>query len=118
MQDVIGHVERIRKGRFFICDAEQVLVRDNDQRIDKLLQFLDTGFGDFHAPVTFELEGFCYHADRQNALFAGGSGDNRCCAGACTAAHTGCDEHHMSTVQMMLDFIQRLFCRRGADFGP
>ncbi len=48
MQHVVGHLERVGERGALIGDAEQVLVRDDDQRIDVFLQFLDARFGEAH----------------------------------------------------------------------
>jgi hypothetical protein len=37
---LVGHAEGFGEGRAFVGDAEQVLVRDDDQRVDMLAQFL------------------------------------------------------------------------------
>jgi hypothetical protein len=41
VQHVVGHLERLGEGRALIGQPEQVLVRDDDQRVDELLQLLD-----------------------------------------------------------------------------
>ena len=74
MQHLVGHLEGVGEGRALVGDAEQVLVRDDDQRIDELLQLLDAGLGDAHAVAALEVEGLGHHADGQDALLAGGRG--------------------------------------------
>ena len=56
-QHVIGHGESIGEGRLLVGDAEQILVGDDEQRIDEFLQLLDADLGRPHAPHPFELEG-------------------------------------------------------------
>ena len=94
---------------FSLVHPEQVLIRDDQQRIDDLLQFDDAGFGKAHAALAFELKRLGDHADREGAELPRGFGDDRCCAGAGAAAHSGGDEHHMCASQVIADFIDHLF---------
>jgi hypothetical protein len=45
IEHLVGHREGVGEGRLVVGDAEQVLVRNDDQRVDALLQLLDAGFG-------------------------------------------------------------------------
>ena len=47
-------------------DAEQVLIRDDDERVDGLLQFADARLGEAHAAGALELERLGDDADRQD----------------------------------------------------
>ena len=75
-------------------------------------------FGDAHAARTFELERLANNADRQNAGFASRPCDDRRGTGTGTAAHSGCDEDHVSAGDVRADFLDRLFRRRFTDLGP
>ena len=75
--------------------SEQVLVRDDDESVHILSQFLDARFGKPHAVNAFELEGLRHDADGQHTKVACRFGDNWCSAGAGATAHTGRDEGHM-----------------------
>ena len=55
---------------FSVGDAEQILVRNDDQRIDALLQFADAAFGDAQAALAFEMERLGHDADGENAHLA------------------------------------------------
>ncbi len=117
IQHLVGHVEGVREGRLLIGDAEQILVRDDDQRIDKLLKLLDAGFGDPHAMQALEVEGLRHHAHGQDALLAGGGSNHRCRPGARPAAHAGGDEHHVGALKLTNDLVQRLLGSPAADIG-
>ena len=43
IEHLVGHREGVGEGGLLVGDAEQVLVGDDDQRIDRLLQFDDAG---------------------------------------------------------------------------
>ena len=57
-------------------------------------------------------------ADGQDALVAGGLGDDRRSAGAGAAAHAGGDEAHVRAVERLVDLLERLFRGGAADLGP
>ena len=116
-QHVVGHAEGIGEGRLLVGDAEQVLVRNNKERIDVLLKLLDAGLGRAETARALELEGLGHDADGEDALLARGARDHRRGAGAGTAAHTGRDEHHVAADQMSLDVGHGLLGRGRADLG-
>ena len=67
VEHLVGHREGFGEGGLLVGDPEQVLVRDDDQRVDVLLQLVDAGFGDAHAALALELERLGHHADGQDA---------------------------------------------------
>ncbi len=73
----VGHREGVGEGGLLVGDAEQVLVRDDDQRVDGLLQLVDAAVGQPHAALALELEGLGHDADREDAHVAGRAGDDR-----------------------------------------
>ena len=118
MQHLVGHAEGVGERRFLVGDAEQVLVRDDDQRVHDILQFLQSGVGKAHALHPFEMERFGHHADREDAAIPGRPRDHRCRAGSGAAAHAGGYEHHVAPVQMLGNLIDLFFSRRPADLRP
>ena len=78
----------------------------------------DAGVGGAAAARAFERERLGDHADGQDALVAGGLGDDRRGAGAGAAAHAGGDEAHVRAFQRALDLFERLFGGGAADLGP
>ncbi len=100
-----------------VGDPEQVLVRDHDQRVDALLQFLYALLGHPHAPLAFEVEGLRHDTDGEDAHVAGCLGDDRRRARARAAAHSGGDEGHVRAAEMVVDLVDRLFGGRPADLG-
>ncbi len=117
MQHLVSHAEGFGKGRPLVGDAEQVLIRNNDQRIDIALQFRDAGFGQAHTMAAFEGERLGNDADGQDAAFAGTLGDDRCRAGAGAAAHASGDEDHVRTFEVLGNFGRGLLGGGHADFG-
>ena len=73
---LIRHREGFGEGRPLVGDQEQVLIRDDNQRIDRLVQFGDTGLGDPHAATALEVERLGDDADRKNTHLASGCGDD------------------------------------------
>ena len=116
IEHLIGHREGVREGRLLGGDAEQILVRNDDQRVDAFLQFADAALGDALAALAFEVERLRHDADGKNAHFARDHRDHRRRARARAAAHAGGDEAHMRVGQMLADFIARLLGGGAADF--
>ncbi len=96
MQHGIGDVERISKGGPLIRQPEQVLVRNDDQRVNIGLHLFDTGFGLRHPALPLKVKGLGDNTDSQDAAFAGCTGNNRGSPGASAATHTGGNEHHVA----------------------
>ncbi len=118
MQNVIRHAEGFGESGFLIRQPEQVLVRNNDQRIDHLLKRINAVLGLLHTFGAFELERLGDHPNGQNAKFPRSLSDNRCCPCPGAAAHTGCDETHVCASQMIDDLFDRLLGRRSANGRP
>ncbi len=117
VQHVVGHLEGVGERRLLVGDLEQVLVGDDDQRVDDLLQFRDALLGRLHAAAAFEVERLGDDADGEDALLARRGGDDGRRTGAGAAAHAGGDEHHVGAVEELQDFRQRLLGGLTADFG-
>ena len=109
MQHRIRHVEGVGKCGALIRQTEQVLVRDDDQGIDKGLHLLDPGFGLSHAALSLKVEGLGHHTDGQDATLAGSAGDHGCRTGASAAAHAGGDEHHVAIGKLAHHGFDALF---------
>ena len=105
IEHLVGHREGVGEGGLLVGDPEQVLVRDDQERIDHLVQFGDAGLGGAHAALAFEVERLGDDADGEDAHVARGLGDDGCSAGAGAAAHAGGDEHHVGAGEMVADFV-------------
>src|ERR1700756_732045 len=86
MEHVVRHLEGVGKGRALVGDAEEVLVRNDDQYVDKFLQFLDAGLGAAHPMAALEMKRLRHHTDGQNPGFARDPCDHRSAPGAGPAA--------------------------------
>ena len=53
-QHLVGHLERVEHARLVVGDREQAVVRDDDQRVDLLLQPLDAAVGLHRAAAALE----------------------------------------------------------------
>ena len=115
VKHVIGKGKCLGECRLFIGEAEQVLVWNDDQRIDDLLQSFNALFGLPHTLGALELERLGHDAHGEHAQLARGLRNDRRCAGARAAAHAGCDEAHMCADEMVDDFFDRLFSSEGPD---
>ena len=117
IEHLVGHGEGVGEGCLVVGDPEQVLVRDDDERVDALLQFGDAGLGDAHAAQALEMERLGDDADRQDADLAGDPGDDGRGAGAGSAAHAGGDEHHVDALEMVANLVDDLLRRGAPDLG-
>ncbi len=117
MQHLVGHGEGLGEGGAVVGDAEQILVGNDDERIDEGLKFLDAAFGDAHALVALEGEGLGDDADGEDAHLAHRAGDDRRRAGAGAAAHAGGDEHHVRAGDLVENFVERFLGAGAADIG-
>ena len=117
LEHLIGHLERFLEGRVRIGDQEQVLVGNDDQRIDMLLQLFDAGIGRLHAAIALEAEGLGDDADSQDAPVTRGLGDNGCGARSGAATHAGGDEAHVRTLKRLFDHLHGLFGGSASYFG-
>ena len=117
-QDVVGFAERLEDRRAALDDAEQLLVRDHDQRVDLLAQALDAVLGLSRALRALEGEGARDDADGERAdLVLGDLGDHGRGAGAGAAALAGRDEDHVGALERLLDVVARLGGRTLTDVG-
>src|SRR5690606_37222628 len=98
-------------------DPEEVLVGNDDQRVDMAVQLVDAFLGQLGATIALELEGLGDDAYGQNALLARRARHNRGSAGACAAAHACGDEHHVRAREMVIELVKTLLGRSAADFG-
>src|SRR6185312_4756183 len=94
----------------------QLLVRDDDQGVDVVAQFLDPLERLLHASFALELELFGDRADGKRAdLLLGDLGDDRGRAGAGAASLARGDEDHVGALQRLLDLVPGLGRRSRAD---
>ena len=115
VEHLVGHREGVGEGGLLVGEPEQVLVRDDDQRVDVLLQLLDAELGRLHAALAFEVERLGDDADGEDALLARGPGDDRRSAGAGAAAHAGGDEAHVRAGEVLDDLVDALLGGGAAD---
>jgi len=117
IEDVVGHLEGLGEGRALIRQAEEVLVRDHDQRVHELLQLLEAEIGAALALRTLEVEGLGDDADGEDAALARHTGDDRRRARARAAAHARGHEDHVAALEVTGQLVGRLLGGRAADLG-
>jgi hypothetical protein len=84
---------------------EQPVVRDHDERVALLAQFLDAGLGLHLAPLALEGERPGHHADGEGADLAGDAGHDGGAAGTGAAALAARHEAHVGAAQHFLDLV-------------
>jgi len=115
VKDVVGHGEGFGESGLFVGQSEQVLVRNDDERIDDLLERLDPLVGLAHALGALELERLGHDADGQHTQFTRGLRDDRRGTGARAAAHAGGDEAHVRAGKVIDDFLDGFLGSRSTD---
>ena len=103
-QHIVSGAESLAHGHIRAQHLQQLLVGDDDQRIDVFFQFFDARAGHLVA-TAFVRERTGDHTDGQNAHFLGDFGNHRCGAGTGAAAHAGGDEHHIGAAQHFSDAV-------------
>ena len=117
IKNLVRQCESVGEGRFLIGDAEQILIGNDEQRVDAFLQFANAAIGGPHPALALEVEWLGYDADRENPEVARRFGNDRSGAGAGAAAHSGGDEHHVGAGQVIADLVDDLFGRSAAHIG-
>ena len=105
IQNIIRKGERFGECRVFVGQTEQVLVGNDNQRVDNFLKRFDAVIGLLHALATLKLERLGDNADSQNAKFTGCLCDDRGRASSGAAAHTGRDEAHVCASKVVNDLF-------------
>ena len=93
-EDLVGLHEALLESEVAVDFAELVVV-DDDQRIDVLAKALDALLGLAKAHVALKREGGCDDSDGEDSEFARGLGDDGSGSSTGSAAHARGDEHHL-----------------------
>jgi len=109
VENIVRQFERVHDGRVLGRDAEQVLVRNDDQRINVLLKLIDAFVCQFLAAAALKRKRLSDNTDREHAQLASCFCDDGRCARPGATAHTGGDETHIRTRQVVNDFIDGFF---------
>ena len=104
-QHFVRETERVLQRRVLVADLDQTIVRDDDQRVDAILQFLDPGFRLQSALLPLEAERPRCDTDRQRTERTRDFRDDRRCTGSGTAALAGRDEDHVRTLEDFFDLF-------------
>ena len=118
IEHIVCHAEGFGKGRAIIGDAEEVLVRHDDHRVDMFLNLGQTVLGEGHAAGAFKAERLGHNGDRQHAHFAGNARNDRGCASTGSATHAGSNEDHVSVLQFLANILDGFLGGFRADVGP
>src|SRR5215510_8333229 len=102
-QHIIGHLKRFTQRRAFINHLEEALIRDYDQRINMIPQFMNADLRLLHTLASLKRKGFGDDSDGQNIFLTGHTGDHRRRPCARATAHAGGNKHHISPFQSLHD---------------
>ena len=116
-KNLVGHFERLGEGRLLVGDAKQILVRNDDQRVDEFFQLLDALFRDAQTALAFEGKRLRHDADGEDAHLARDPRDDGRRTRAGAAAHARGDEHHVALIEEAFDLVGAFFRRCPADIG-
>ena len=116
-QNIIGLAERLGQ-RQLAEDLLNVLVVDQQQRIDAAAQLLDPLLGLPHPFRALGLERKSHDGHRQDTQLLGCPGDHRRRAGSGSTAHTGRDEDHLGAFALVNldDLVEALQSRLSSFF--
>ncbi len=111
LEHVVGVRERLVLGHVVAEDVEQLVVEDDDQRVDVGLELGDALISRLEPARPLEVERLGDDADGEDAHLARHPGDHRRRAGAGAAAHAGGDEEHVRAFDRLADAVDRLLGR-------
>ena len=117
LQHVVGVGESLVLSHVVAEHVEQLVVQDDDQRVDVRLELRHAGVGRLQAARAFEVERLGDDADGEDAHLARHPRDHRRRARARAAAHAGGDEEHVRAVYRLADAVHCFFRRRLAGLG-
>ena len=114
-QNVVGGEERLRERCAAIDEAEQPLVRNRDDRVDRLVQLFETTLRDQHPPPALERERLGDHGHGQGPDLSRQGTDDRYRARSGAAAEASRQEDHVGAVQHVQDLVRVLQRRVASD---
>src|SRR5712691_10756296 len=118
-EDVIRDLERRIQGKTR-HELKQFVIRDHNDRVGKVSEFLEAVFRVLRAdgPLGPEREGA--YRDRQRARFLRELGKDGCASGACASTEAARDEHHVRSLHDGPQFVRGFTCGFLADLrqGP
>ena len=114
-EHAVRDFERVLKGDLLLGYVLEALVRDDDQRVNVLVELVDAAQRLLEALLALERERTGDNADRQDAHLAGDLRHDRSRARAGAAAHAGGDEYHVGVLQRRSDLVLALLRCLAAD---
>ena len=110
LKNFIRLLQSLRHSCSAINDLEKLIIRNDDQCVNILLQFINTAEGIGHTLLCLKTERLCNNTYCQASEFLCDSRNDRCTACACAATHTACYEDHICSAENLLDFLSTLVC--------
>ena len=109
MQHLVSQLESLMKSGLIIGDAEQILVWNDDQRVDIFLKLSNASIRHTHTARPFKLERTGHNGDRQNALLFRRTRNHWGRPRPRATAHTGRNKDHIGISQMIENLALALF---------
>ena len=118
-ENFVSHLEGFFHGRLLVRgleETEQLLVFDNDNRVDAFAECSNAGLRDRRTCVTFPAERPGHHGHREDTEFTGHAGNDRSRTRTGSTAHAGSDEHHVGIFHGFLELVDAFFGSLAAHF--
>ena len=115
-EDIISDHERFTHG-LVADDGEQLLIGDDNERVNDITECANTLYCARHAVFAFEIEGLGDDCNGENTEFLCNLGNDGSCAGTGTAAHAGSYEQKIRTAYSFGQRIAAFLSGCAADFG-
>ena len=116
LQNLVRDTERVDHRRIFRNDAGNLIVRDDDERIDVLSEVFEPLHRIVHALFALEVERLGDDSDGQNLQIARNLGDDGCGARTGAAAHACRDEQEVGILDCLGEDFLAFLGGRPADF--
>ena len=107
-ENVIGHRERLEHRCVLFAGIDESVVRDDDQRVDKIAEILDALCGSVPALLSFECERFGDDGDCQSSAVHRRLCNDRSSTRSGTSSHACSDEYHVRILDMCNDLVYAL----------
>ena len=96
---------------------QQAVIRNDDESVDLLAQFLNTALGVHLTTTAFKGERTCHHTNGECTQATCDGRNDRSSTGSGSATFTSGNEHHVGALENFFNFFTGFFCGSAAHLG-
>ena len=106
-ENVICHCKCLEHRCVLFARVDQLVIRDDDQRVNKVAEILDALCSAVPALLALECERLCDYSYCKSSAVHRCLCDDRSCSCTCAAAHSGSNEYHVGILDVSDHFVDR-----------